>query len=127
MVRSRKSISHTAATKAPTTSPGFSASRALAGFPARAFGGPGREWRRAGRFGGIGRLGAAPLKDERMNRARRLAALSRRNFLALSASAAVGAGLVGCKHGATPPAAQTRSQIGEDPADAETVPTIGSK
>ena len=58
---------------------------------------------------------------------RRLAALSRRNFLALSASAAVGAGLVGCKHGTAPSAAQTRSQIGEDPADAETVPTVGSK
>ena len=55
-----------------------------------------------------------------MNRAWELAAgISRRNFLALSAAAGA-AGVVGCK---TTDAAklQTRSQIGEDPADPESV------
>lgn len=60
-----------------------------------------------------------------MNRAWKLAAgISRRNFLALSA--AVGAAVVGCKHGDAAKV-QTRSQIGEDPADADAVATIGSK
>ncbi len=61
-----------------------------------------------------------------MNRAWKLAAgISRRNFLALSA--AVGAaGVVGCK--STDAAKfQARPQIGEDPADPESVATIGSK
>ncbi len=61
-----------------------------------------------------------------MNRARGLAGLSRRNFLAWSATVGV-AGFTGCKHSATPPASQTRSQIGEDASDADTVVTIGSK
>jgi hypothetical protein len=66
------------------------------------------------------------LKDERMNRARGLAGLSRRNFLAWSAAVGV-AGLVGCKHTSATATNQTRSQIGEDPADAEAVVTVGSK
>ncbi len=61
-----------------------------------------------------------------MNRAQGLAGLSRRNFLAWSA--AVGAaGFVGCKHASAPAANQTRSQIGEDPSDADAVVTVGSK
>jgi hypothetical protein len=68
----------------------------------------------------------APFKDERMNRARGLTGLSRRNFLAWSAAVGV-AGLVGCKHTSTPAASQTRSQIGEDPNDPDTIVTIGSK
>lgn len=63
-----------------------------------------------------------------MNRAwKRAAGVSRRNFLALSA--AVGAaGLAGCKTTA-PDASKmpARSQIGEDPADPDTVVTVGSK
>jgi hypothetical protein len=63
-----------------------------------------------------------------MNRAWGLAAgVSRRHFLA--ATAALGAaGLVGCKSGdKAPKQLQTRSQIGEDPADPDSVVTIGSK
>ena len=63
-----------------------------------------------------------------MNRAwKQAAAVSRRNFLAWSA--AVGAaGLAGCKT-AEPDTSKmpARSQIGEDPADPDTVVTIGSK
>lgn len=63
-----------------------------------------------------------------MNRSWNLAAgLSRRNFLALSAALGV-AGAVGCKHTTDPlKKLQPRSQIGEDPADPDTVATIGSK
>jgi flagellar basal body P-ring protein FlgI len=62
-----------------------------------------------------------------MNRARGLAGLSRRNFLAWTAAVGT-AGAVGCKHAGTPPATnQTRSQIGEDSADADAVVTVGSK
>jgi hypothetical protein len=60
-----------------------------------------------------------------MNRARGLAGLSRRSFLAWSAAGA--AGLAGCKHTAATPATQPRSQIGEDPSDADAVVTVGSK
>ncbi|MDY3554679.1 flagellar basal body P-ring protein FlgI [Gemmata sp. JC717] len=62
-----------------------------------------------------------------MNRAWELAAgLSRRHFLAWSA--AVGAaGLAGCKSTEAAKLQTPRSQIGEDPADPETVPTVGSK
>ena len=65
-----------------------------------------------------------------MNRAWGLAGgLSRRNFLALSASAAVSVvGLSGCKTDSQNKLKlQTRSQIGEDPADPTEVATIGSK
>jgi hypothetical protein len=82
--------------------------------------------RRVVRFGGTGEFVAAPLKDERMNRARGLAGLSRRNFLAWSAVVGA-AGLAGCKHTSTPAANQPRSQIGEDPSDPDSVTTIGSK
>lgn len=61
-----------------------------------------------------------------MNRAWELAAgLSRRHFLALTAAAGA-AGLAGCK-GTEAGKLQTRSQIGEDPADPDAPATIGTK
>ncbi|MBP3959154.1 flagellar basal body P-ring protein FlgI [Gemmata sp. G18] len=61
-----------------------------------------------------------------MNRAWKLAAgISRRNFLAWSAAVGV-AGMVGCKS-TDAKKVQTRSQIGEDPSDPDSVVTIGSK
>lgn len=63
-----------------------------------------------------------------MNRAWELAAgVSRRNFLAWSAALGA-AGIVGCKTTA-PDASKlpARSQIGEDPADPDTVVTVGNK
>ncbi len=71
---------------------------------------------------------ATPFKDERMNRAWGLAAgVGRRHFLALSAALGV-AGVVGCKSSqkALKPM-QSRSQIGEDPSDPDSVVTIGTK
>lgn len=63
-----------------------------------------------------------------MNRAWELAAgVSRRHFLAWSAAFGV-AGLVGCKSTKSDlTKVQSRSQIGEDPADPDSVVTIGSK
>jgi len=63
-----------------------------------------------------------------MNRAWKLAAgVSRRHFLAWSAACGV-AGLLGCKSTKSDlTKVQSRSQIGEDPADSDTVATIGSK
>ncbi|VTS01977.1 flagellar p-ring protein : Flagellar P-ring protein FlgI OS=uncultured planctomycete GN=HGMM_F16E03C17 PE=4 SV=1: FlgI: HEAT_2 [Gemmata massiliana] len=61
-----------------------------------------------------------------MNRAWKLAAgISRRNFLAWSAAVGV-AGVVGCKTTETKKV-QTRSQIGEDPSDPDSIATVGSK
>ncbi len=61
-----------------------------------------------------------------MNRAWKLAAgMSRRQFFTLSAALGV-AGVVGCKN-TDMNRLQTRSQIGEDPTDSDTVVTIGSK
>ncbi len=63
-----------------------------------------------------------------MNRAlKRAAGVSRRNLLAWSAAVGV-AGLAGCKT-TQPDTAKmpARSQIGEDPADPDTVVTVGSK
>ena len=62
-----------------------------------------------------------------MNRAWKLAAgISRRNFLALSAAFGA-AGVIGCKNTDAAKLQTPRSQIGEDPADPESVATIGSK
>ncbi|MBY0460654.1 MAG: twin-arginine translocation signal domain-containing protein, partial [Gemmataceae bacterium] len=61
-----------------------------------------------------------------MNRAWQLAALSRRGFLAWTAAVGV-AGLAGCKHHEAKKVQTPRSQIGDDPADPDSVVTVGAK